>query len=90
MIDDKTLVIGLLDEQHGASEMPVLREMAALGATTVALSTSAEADLPLRLHAARPSLVYYLPFVQWLAYLRAGNKGLNPDTPRHLDQVVIL
>jgi len=92
MVDDKTLVIGLLDERHARFEMPVIREIAALGATTLTLSTSASvgADVTLALHASRPSLVYYLPFVQWLAYLRATNKGLNPDTPRHLDQVVIL
>jgi glucosamine--fructose-6-phosphate aminotransferase (isomerizing) len=92
MVDDKTLVIGLIDEQHAASEMPVLREVAALGATTLSFSTSSSvgADIVLNAYAARPSLAYYLPFVQWLAYLRATHKGLNPDKPRHLDQVVIL
>lgn len=92
MVDDKTLVVGLLDEQHVGSEMPVLREVAALGATTLSFSTSASVGADVRLHAydSRPSLVYYLPFVQWLAYLRSTNKGLNPDKPRHLDQVVIL
>jgi glucosamine 6-phosphate synthetase-like amidotransferase/phosphosugar isomerase protein len=41
-------------------------------------------------HQPQHSLVNYMPFVQWLAYLRAVNKGLNPDAPRNLDQVVIL
>jgi glucosamine--fructose-6-phosphate aminotransferase (isomerizing) len=72
--------------------MPVIDEMQALGATTVTLSTAAAAqtDITLTHDGTRPSLVYYLPFLQWLAYLRATNKGLNPDTPRNLDQVVIL
>lgn len=92
MVDDKTLIVGLLDSRHVDVEMPVLQEMAALGATTLSLSTSTAvgADISFPAYAARPSLVYYLPFVQWLAYLRAIQKGLNPDTPRHLDQVVIL
>lgn len=92
MVDEKTLIIGLLDANHAESEKRVIREMAALGATTLsfAASPSAGADVTLTPNTARPSLVYYLPFVQWLAYQRALNKGLNPDTPRHLDQVVIL
>ncbi len=32
--------------------------------------------------------VLYLPFLQLLGYYRAKNKGLNPDSPRHLTKVV--
>lgn len=92
MVDDKTLIVGLLDERHVESETAVIREMQALGGTTVTLATSEaiSADIILPRYAERPSLVHMLPFLQWLAYLRAVNKGLNPDTPRNLDQVVIL
>jgi glutamine---fructose-6-phosphate transaminase (isomerizing) len=92
MVDDKTLIVGLFDKFSVDFEMPVIDEMQALGATTVTLSTAAAAqtDITLTHDGTRPSLVYYLPFLQWLAYLRATNKGLNPDTPRNLDQVVIL
>lgn len=92
MVDDKTLIVGLLDERHIESEMAVIREMQALGATTVTVSTSAATGaviIPPH-YAKRPSYVHIMPFLQWLAYLRAVNKGLSPDTPRNLDQVVIL
>ena len=74
------------------AEMAVIREMRQLGATTVTLSWSASAgaDIVLKDYNARPSLVHYMPFLQWLAYERAMRKGLNPDAPRNLDQVVIL
>jgi len=88
MVDDETLIVGLLDAADGqtfAAESAVLNEMAALGATVVTLTPDTLAG-----YAEHPSLVHYLPFVQWLAYLRAVNKGLTPDTPRHLTQVVIL
>ncbi|MFO7289169.1 glucosamine--fructose-6-phosphate aminotransferase (isomerizing) [Planifilum fulgidum] len=32
----------------------------------------------------------YLPFLHFLAYFRAMSLGLNPDRPRHLNQVVVL
>ena len=91
MVDSETLIVGLLDE-HNETEMAVIEEMRALGATTVTLSQAAGEGItiPLAHYAERPSLVHYMPFVQWLAYLRAINKGLNPDTPRNLDQVVVL
>jgi glucosamine--fructose-6-phosphate aminotransferase (isomerizing) len=91
MVDEETLVVGLLDGQN-ETELAVIEEMRSLGATTVTLSpqTGESSSIPLKHYADRPSLVHYLPFVQWLAYLRAVNKGLNPDTPRNLDQVVIL
>ena len=91
MVDDETLIIGLLDGQD-ETEMAVIEEMKALGATTLTLSPlEGEAiDLPLKHYRDRPSLVHYLPFPQWLAYQRAVNKGLNPDAPRNLEQVVIL
>jgi glucosamine--fructose-6-phosphate aminotransferase (isomerizing) len=91
MVDDKTLIVALLDRRN-ASEIAVVDEMRVLGATTITLSPLPDAgvDISLPAYAARPSLVHYMPLVQWLAYLRAVNKGLNPDTPRNLDQVVIL
>jgi glutamine---fructose-6-phosphate transaminase (isomerizing) len=91
MVDSETLVVGLLDGRSD-SEMAVIDEMRQLGATTVTLSWSdtVGADIILKDYNSRPSLVHYMPFLQWLAYERAVRKGLNPDTPRNLDQVVIL
>ena len=91
IVDSETLIVGLLDGRN-ETEMAVIEEMRVLGATTVTLSQAAGEGItiPLTHYAERPSLVHYMPFVQWLAYLRAINKGLNPDTPRNLDQVVVL
>lgn len=90
MVDEQTLIVGLLDKLAYDSEAAVLEEMSRLGAAVVSLSPHAATDITLNGFQQRPSLVHYMPFLQWLAYLRAVNKGLNPDTPRHLDQVVIL
>lgn len=90
MVDDQTLIIGLLNAHTYTAEIAVMNEMRALGATVVTLSEDAQTDIVLEGNKQRPSIVHYLPFLQWLAYLRAVNKGLNPDAPRNLDQVVIL
>lgn len=91
MVDDRTLIVGLFDQFTIDFEMPVIDEMRVLGATTVTLSPpTGGVDIALPKYTNRPSLVHYMPFLQWLAYLRAVNKGLDPDTPRNLDQVVIL
>jgi glucosamine--fructose-6-phosphate aminotransferase (isomerizing) len=89
MVDHETLIVGLLDGLDD-SETAVFEEMRKLGATTVTLSWLEGADIHLTDWRNRPSLVHYLPFVQWLAYERSIRKGLNPDAPRHLDQVVVL
>lgn len=90
MIDEQTLLVGLLDAHTYDAEIAVLNEMRALGAAVVTLSPDTPTDIRLEGYQQRPSIVHYMPFLQWLAYQRAVNKGLNPDAPRHLDQVVIL
>ncbi|MBZ0291682.1 MAG: SIS domain-containing protein [Anaerolineae bacterium] len=88
MVDEQTVVVGLLGQEAYAAERAVLNDMAALGATTLCLADQPGADFSL---ADYPSLlVCYLPLLQWMAYLRAENKGLNPDQPRNLGQVVYL
>jgi glucosamine--fructose-6-phosphate aminotransferase (isomerizing) len=97
MVDERTLVVGLLSDAAREAEAAVLREMKDLGATVLALAEAGdgldwadhvvcfEADLP---ELAR--LPLYLPVLQLLAYYRSVGKGLNPDAPRHLDAVVQL
>lgn len=87
MVDAETVVVGLLSENAASAERAVLDEMKALGATTFTIGTQAESDY--RLPEAS-SLVYALPILQSLAYHRATLKGLDPDRPRNLDQVVQL
>ncbi len=97
MVDNRTLVVGLLSDTARAAEAAVLREMKELGARILILADTEdglawadhlvcfEADLP---ELAR--LPLYLPILQLFAYYRAVSKGLNPDAPRHLDAVVQL
>ncbi len=87
MVDERTLVVGLLSEEGYAEEKAVLDEMRGLGATTLNLSAHNDADFPL---ASQHPLVRYLPLLQWMAYHRAVKKALDPDHPRHLEQVVQL
>lgn len=86
MVDEQTLVVGLLSEQGYVEEKAVLNEMRLLGATTIELSTNPDADF----NVPENPLVHYLPPLQWLAYHRAVKKALDPDHPRHLEQVVQL
>jgi glucosamine--fructose-6-phosphate aminotransferase (isomerizing) len=97
MVDERTLVVGLLSDAAREAETAVLNEMKGLGATILILAESGdglswadhvvcfESDLP---ELARLSL--YLPVLQLYAYYRSVGKGLNPDAPRHLDAVVQL
>ena len=96
MVDAQTLVVALLGDAAFEHEQAVLDEMAALGATTLALlpsHRSARAAEVVHLPADLPwwaSPVLYLPTLQLLAYHRAASKGLDPDHPRHLDAVITL
>lgn len=86
MIDAETVVIGLLSDGAWAAESAVLAEMNALGATTITIGSRPEADLVVE----KDSLVYMMPILQWLARQRAVAKGIDPDHPRNLEQVVHL
>ena len=97
MVDEKTLVVGLLSEEAREAEIAVLREMKDLGATVLVL-TETEDDLGWADHVVcfesnLPELArlpLYLPVLQLFAYYRSVGKGLDPDAPRHLDAVVQL
>jgi len=86
MIDTETVVIGLLSDTAWTAESAVLTEMKALGATTIAIGSRPEADVVVE----KTSLVYLMPMLQWLARQRAVAKGVDPDHPRNLEQVVHL
>jgi glucosamine--fructose-6-phosphate aminotransferase (isomerizing) len=95
LVDDRTLVVGLLSSRAHTQEAAVLGEMAALGATTLALSPGGSASathtvtLPADLPAwCRP--VLYLPLLQRMGHARAVHKGLDPDNPRNLSSVIYL
>jgi glucosamine--fructose-6-phosphate aminotransferase (isomerizing) len=80
------LVVGILGGTSEAAERRVMEESAALGATTWLLGPGGPAAgldeiarLPLVLHA-----------LQALALGVAVRRGLDPEVPRHLNQVVVI
>jgi glucosamine--fructose-6-phosphate aminotransferase (isomerizing) len=99
MVNERTLVVGLLSDTGRTEELRVLKDMKELGACTLALindsSTSSDwqADHVIELRSGlneweRAPL--YLPALQRLAYHRAVAKELNPDRPHNLSAVVEL
>ncbi len=99
MVNEQTLVVGLLSDSVQEHEIAVLREMRSLGARVLALADESAADtlqefdfvvplcsdLP---ETARGAL--YMPLLQLMAYHRSMAKGLDPDHPHNLDAVVYL
>lgn len=99
MVDEQTLIIGLISEEAHVQEASVLRQMKQRGAQILAL---AEDDYNLGLESwshfvhlnsgvprwARP--VIYLPVMQVMAYYRALSNGENPDQPANLTFVISL
>jgi len=80
------LVVGILGGSSEADERRVLDESAALGATTWALGSDGPgADLD---ECARLPLVLHV--LQALAFGIAVRRGRDPESPRHLGQVVVL
>jgi glucosamine--fructose-6-phosphate aminotransferase (isomerizing) len=98
MVDEKTIVIGLLSETVLDQEVAVLKHMKNLGGKILAISEKSHSDLPelgnlVLLETGLPpwaNTVIYLPFLQLYAYYRSISKGLNPDAPKNLDAVIIL
>jgi glutamine---fructose-6-phosphate transaminase (isomerizing) len=88
MVDAETVIVGLLSQTAYNEENAVLNEMQALGATVVRVGPLSDMDFTLP--SEQPMLVHTMPVLQWLAFQRAVGKGLDPDRPRNLDQVVQL
>jgi len=98
MVDDHTLVVGLLSDAAREQELAVLQQMRELGARTLVLAEQADgvdsgADHMLPLESGIPEAqrgVLYLPTLQLLAFHRAVHKRLNPDKPTNLEAVIVL
>jgi len=96
MVNERTLLVGLLSSQNARHEGLVIREMKALGAQTLMLAEEeglSPADYLVAFGSALPEEargVLYLPLIQLAAYGRSLAKGLNPDAPTNLDAVVRL
>jgi glucosamine--fructose-6-phosphate aminotransferase (isomerizing) len=98
LVDQATLVVGLLSERAWDYEVEVLREMRTLGARVLALAEAPgkgplPADGQVFFASGVPEPlrgVLYVPLLQWMACCRALRKGLDPDVPKHLSAVVVL
>jgi glucosamine--fructose-6-phosphate aminotransferase (isomerizing) len=99
MVNEHTLVVGLLSDTGLAEELRVLEDMQGLGACTLALTEDGSVFSGWRLDhlvELRSGLdewergPLYLPVIQRMAYHRAMAKGLDPDRPNHLTAVVEL
>jgi len=90
MVNESTVLVGLLSGSNSPYERAVLEEMQTRGATVLAL---AETNADVAFHSGLPEAVHgalYLPVLQLMAFYRSLEKGLNPDSPHHLEAVVVL
>ena len=99
MVNEHSLVIGLISEDTHPQEISVLRQMNQRGAHVLVLAErSYDLGIPNGAHIvpigsnlplwARP--VTYLPVLQLMAYYRALSNGQNPDLPANLSFVIAL
>lgn len=96
MVNQNTVVVGMLSDANRVHEAKVLSEMKMLGATVASLSESPAgmiSDANVCFESGIPETVrgvLYLPILQLMAFYRSLAKGLNPDRPNNLTAVVEL
>lgn len=101
MVNEQTLVVGLLADDQRSYEEAVLADMRKIGARTLTIAdgisrgadTTGAANTAVVLSPTLPvaeHLVLYLPVLQLLAYQRAMLNGVDCDAPRNLSAVVEL
>ena len=96
MVNEHTLVVGLISDEAHRQEVAVLNHMRRLGGDILAMADFAGNEFNalgevIRLQSglpawARPAL--YLPNLQLMAYYRAMARGQNPDRPHNLAAVI--
>jgi glucosamine--fructose-6-phosphate aminotransferase (isomerizing) len=95
LVDQNTMVVGLIGAEHFRHEAAVMTEMAEMGGKMVTLAPGKANAEPVSVYLpddlpAWTMPVLYLPVVQLMAHARSMQKGLDPDNPRNLSAVVIL
>lgn len=97
LVDERTLIIGLLSDTAEDAEREVLADVRRLGGRTLAIADTpgagADETYAIDLGSAmneRARAALYLPLLQLFAVHRARARGLDPDRPRHLQQAVVL
>lgn len=90
MVNQNTVVVGMLSDANRVQEAQVLLEMRMLGGSVAGFG---EKDADIQFESGIPESVrgvLYLPVLQLMAFYRSLAKGLNPDKPNHLTAVVKL
>ncbi|MCR8631649.1 SIS domain-containing protein [Paenibacillus radicis (ex Xue et al. 2023)] len=97
VVEPGTLVCVLLSEQARAYELKVAQEMQEYGAYVLVVTAEAGEDTAFadgvfevggKQLTDEARTVLYLPALQYLGYYTALGKGVDPDSPRNLTQVV--
>jgi glucosamine--fructose-6-phosphate aminotransferase (isomerizing) len=99
VVSPNALVVGLISDSAAKDEIRVLKDIKEMGARTMAICENRGAldwsgvDDVFEVNSGlsewqRP--VTYLPLIQWFAFHRSLSKGLDPDAPVNLTQVVKL
>jgi len=99
MVNNQSLVVGLIHKENLQHELRVLKDMKELGGKILAIGYELGDDIPDWIDYYIPtglsqagsfSDVLYLPLLQILSFERARSKGLDPDNPHNLSAVVVL
>ncbi len=100
VVDSGTLVVLLLSQEARQHELKVAAEMKAYGATVLIITTQQGADTSFADavfetgHVAEQDdsahCILYLSALQYLGMYTAIQKGVDPDEPKNLTQVVII
>lgn len=95
IIDEKTLVTILLSDSAQKYEVDLIKEIRDFGTKvlTVCEEEVAESDYTVAIESQLGEFARmpaYMPFLQLMGYYKALSKGLNPDSPKKLTQVVKL
>jgi glucosamine--fructose-6-phosphate aminotransferase (isomerizing) len=90
MVNENTLVIGLVYDGNHNLEYAVLQDVIDLGGSILSIG-EIETDISFQSGLSdEVRNVLYLPVLQLIAYYRARKKLLNPDEPKNLKSVVHL
>ncbi len=99
IVDSKTLVTIFLSDSGKDYETVLLKDVKELGAKTLVLCELANqeilnlGDYIIELNSGLSEyarVILHMPITQLLGYYKALAKGINPDNPKNLPQVVIL
>lgn len=98
MVDEQTLVVGLVSKHAAPQELQVLGEMRELGGQVLAIQPAPAAHashdlIEIDIDGSLPeiaTLPFYMPPMHLLAYYQAMRKGLDCDTPRNLKHFISL